>query len=109
MLINRFLILFIFLSLVSCQQVQKPEAKGEGPLTVKMARGIVSPEYHAPLERWRTTHKKVIDIGDFREKECILCHDPKKSCNNCHQYIGARRISVPEASLLWPEEKKSGE
>jgi len=107
--INRFLMLFILLSLVSCQQVQKPEVKGEGPLAVKMARGITSPEFHAPLERWRTTHKKVLNMGDFTERECILCHDPKKSCNNCHKYIGGREIYVPEASLFWPEEKKEKE
>jgi len=91
---------------VGCQQVQKPEIKGEGPLAVVMARGITSPEFHAPLERWRTTHKKGINNRDFTERECVLCHDPKKSCNRCHRYIGAREISVPEASLFWPEEKK---
>jgi hypothetical protein len=95
--------------IVGCQQVQKPEVKGEGPLAVKMARGITSPEFHAPLERWRTTHKKALSIGDFSERECILCHDPKKSCNNCHKYIGARAIDVPEVSLFWPEEKKEKE
>jgi len=93
------------LMMVGCQQVQKPEVRGEGPLAVKMARGITSPEFHAPLERWRTTHKKALSIGDFTERECILCHDPKKSCNNCHHYIGAPEIDVPEASLFWPEEK----
>jgi len=93
------------LMIVGCQQVQKPEVRGEGPLAVKMARGITSPEFHAPLERWRTTHKKALSIGDFTERECILCHDPKKSCNNCHHYIGAREIDVPEASLFWPDEK----
>jgi len=98
-----------FIILLGCQQVQKPEVKGEGPLAVKMARGITSPEFHAPLERWRSTHKKALNMGDFTERECILCHDPKKSCNNCHQYIGAREISVAEASLFWPEEKKEKE
>jgi len=93
----------------SCQQVQKPEVRGEGPLTVKMARGVTSPEFHAPLERWRTTHKNALNMGDFTERECILCHDPKKSCNHCHQYIGAREVSVAEASLFWPEEEKKKE
>ena len=98
-----------FLILSGCQQVQKPEVKGEGPLAVKMARGITSPEFHAPLERWRTTHKNALNVGDFTERECILCHDPKKSCNRCHQYIGVREISVAEASLFWPEEEKKKE
>jgi hypothetical protein len=95
--------------IVGCQQVRKPEVKGEGPLAVNMTRGITSPEFHVPLERWRTTHKKALSIGDFTERECILCHDPKKSCNNCHKYIGVRAIDVPEASLFWPEEKKEKE
>jgi len=95
-----------FLVLLGCQQVQKPEVRGEGPLAVNMTRGLTAPEFHAPLERWRTTHKKALNIGDFTERECILCHDPKKSCNNCHHYIGVREIDVPEASLFWPEEKK---
>jgi hypothetical protein len=98
-----------FFMITGCQQVQKPEVKGEGPLAVKMARGITSPEFHAPLERWRTTHKRALSIGDFTERECILCHDPQKSCNNCHKYIGVRAIYVPEASLFWPEEKKESE
>ncbi len=92
-----------------CQQVQKPEVKGEGPLAVKMARGVTSPEFHAPLERWRTTHKNALNMGDFTERECVFCHDPKKSCNQCHQYIGVREISVAEASLFWPEEEKKKE
>lgn len=95
--------------IAGCQQVQKPEVKGEGPLAVKMARGITSPEFHAPVERWRTTHKKALSIGDFTERECVLCHDPKKSCNNCHKYIGAREIDIPEAGLLWPTEENRKE
>jgi hypothetical protein len=94
-----------FFLIVACQQVQKPEVRGEGPLSVKMARGIVAPEFHAPIERWRTTHKKAINNRDFTERVCVLCHNPKTSCNQCHKYIAAREISIAEASLLWPEEK----
>ena len=95
--------------LLGCQQVQKPEVNGEGPLGVKMARGIISPEFHAPLERWRTSHKQALNGGDFTERQCVLCHDPQKSCNNCHGYIGARKIEVSEASFLWLEAKKEKE
>jgi hypothetical protein len=93
----------------SCQQVQKPEVKGEGPLAVAMDRAITSPEFHAPVERWRSIHKKAINNGDFTERECVLCHNPKKSCNHCHSYIGARQISIREAPLLWPDEKEKSE
>jgi hypothetical protein len=94
-----------FFLIVGCQQVQKPEVKGEGPLSIKMPRGLTSPEFHAPIERWRSTHKKAINQGDFTERECILCHHPKTSCNHCHIYIAAREISIEEASLYWPDEK----
>ncbi len=94
---------FMF-GLASCQQVQKPEARGKGPLSVVMDRGTATPEYHAPPERWRATHKQALGNGDFTEKECVLCHNPQKSCNHCHRYIGAKEVFVPEASLYWPEE-----
>jgi hypothetical protein len=95
---------FIFLiALGACQQVQKPELKGEGPLAVTVARGTATPEYHAPLERWRTLHADALNRGDFTQRECVLCHNPQTGCNQCHQYVGAKRISVPEASLYWPE------
>jgi len=97
---------FLPIALLGCQQVQKPEVKGEGPLAVVMERGTASAEYHAPLERWRATHKRALANGDFTERECLLCHNPQKSCNHCHGYIGAREISVPGASLYWPDLKK---
>jgi hypothetical protein len=97
---------FLPIALLGCQQVQKPEVKGEGPLAVVMERGTASAEYHAPLERWRATHKRALANGDFTERECLLCHNPQKSCNHCHGYIGAREISVPEAFLYWPDLKK---
>lgn len=95
--------------LLGCQQVQKPELKGEGPLAVIVPRGTVAPEYHAPLERWRTLHKEVLNQGDFTERHCVLCHNPKTGCNQCHQYIGAKEILVSEASLYWPDQKKEKE
>ena len=91
--------------LVACQQVQKPELKGEGPLAVVVPRGSTAPEYHAPIERWRIFHMEAIHRGDFTERECVLCHNPKTGCNRCHHYIGAKLVVVPEADLYWPEGK----
>ena len=91
--------------LVACQEVQKPELKGEGPLAVVVPRGSTAPEYHAPIERWRTLHMEAIHQGDFTQRECVLCHNPKTGCNRCHQYIGAKLVVVPEAELYWPEGK----
>ncbi|MBI5968834.1 MAG: hypothetical protein HY882_13400, partial [Deltaproteobacteria bacterium] len=60
--INSLMTLFIvMLGLIGCQQVQKPELKGEGPLAVVVPRGTAVPEYHAPLERWRTLHREVLN------------------------------------------------
>jgi hypothetical protein len=95
-------------SLPACQQVSKPEVRGSGPLAVVMERGTVTPEYHAPLERWRARHKEAIKEGDFSERECVLCHNPQKSCNRCHGYIGAKETKISEALLYWPTEDRDG-
>jgi hypothetical protein len=93
------------LGVVGCQQVQKPELKGEGPLAISVERGTSVPESHAPPERWRTLHVEALDRGDFSKRECVLCHNPKTGCNQCHRYVGAKEISVAEASLYWAEPK----
>ncbi|MCX5907558.1 MAG: hypothetical protein NTY64_10310 [Deltaproteobacteria bacterium] len=88
-----------------CEKVQKPELRGQGPLAVTVARGTAVPEYHAPLESWRTLHMEAINQGDFTQKECVLCHNPKTGCNQCHQYIGAKEVNIPESLLYFPEQK----
>jgi hypothetical protein len=99
-------VLLVLSGLFACQQVQKPELKGEGPLAVTLARGTATPEYHAPAERWRVNHGQALNRGDFSRRECVLCHNPETGCNQCHQYVGAGKILVPEASLYWGHEKK---
>jgi hypothetical protein len=91
---------------LGCQQVQKPELNGQGPLAVRVARGTAVPEYHAPAERWRVQHQEALNRGDFSQKECILCHNPRTGCNQCHQYAGVKQILVPEAALFWPAHVK---
>ena len=100
------ILLISTLSITGCQQVQKPELKGEGPLAITVVRGTAVPEYHAPLERWRTLHMEALNRGDFSQRECVLCHNPKTGCNQCHKYVGAKEVSVLEASLYWPESKR---
>ena len=97
---------FLSLGGFGCQQVQKPELNGKGPLAVKVARGTVVPEYHAPAERWRVQHMDALNLGDFSQRECMLCHNPQTGCNQCHQYAGAKQISVLEAVLYWPAHGK---
>ncbi len=101
----KIFVLMILLGLFACQQVQKPELKGEGPLAVTVARGTATPEYHAPAERWRVSHGQALNRGDFYQRECVLCHNPETGCNQCHQYVGARKIVVPEAALYWANGK----
>ncbi len=100
------MILILALGIFSCQPVQKPELKGEGPLAITVDRGASVPESHAPLERWRTLHVDALNRGDFSQRECVLCHNPKTGCNQCHRYVGAKEISVAEATLYWPEPKE---
>ncbi len=92
--------------LLGCQDVQKPELRGKGPLAVVIPRGTSTPEYHAPLDSWRTNHKEALNCGDFSQKECVLCHNPNTGCNRCHQYIGAKEVQIPEAALYYSETKK---
>jgi len=99
-------IAFLSLGSLGCQQVQKPELNGQGPLAVKVARGTAVPEYHAPADRWRIQHQEALNRGDFSQKECMLCHNPQTGCNQCHQYAGAKQILVPEAALFWPAHGK---
>ena len=94
-------VLMALFGFFACQQVQKPELKGEGPLVVTVARGTATPEYHSPAARWQVSHGQAINWGDFTQRECVLCHNPETSCNKCHQYVGTPKITVPEASLYW--------
>ena len=98
--------LLLVFGLWGCQQVQKPELNGEGPLAIRVARGTTVPEYHAPAERWRIQHKEALNQGDFTQRECVLCHDPQTGCNRCHQYAGVKQVSIPEAALFWPAHGK---
>lgn len=63
-----WVIAFLSFGALGCQQVQKPELNGQGPLAVKVARGAAAPEYHAPAERWRVQHQEALNRGDFSER-----------------------------------------
>jgi hypothetical protein len=79
-------------SLVMARRVAKPIQDGQGPLAVKMDESLTAPPYHSPLEWWQTHHPTVLDKGDLRQADCLYCHDPKTSCDNCHDYVGAKHI-----------------
>jgi hypothetical protein len=79
-------------ALAGCNKVEKPELKGHGPLTVTIMPGVLSPEYHQPVEYWKQHHMDIIKNGDFNRQECTLCHNMHTSCNNCHDYVGVARV-----------------
>jgi len=73
-------------------KVEKPELKGKGPLALKLPAGVLSPEYHQPVEYWKQHHMDILKRGDYSKQECMLCHDVNTSCNNCHEYVGVKKV-----------------
>lgn len=74
------------------QVVERPVKDGPGPLSVYIDPKYPAPEFHSPLEWWQAHHKDVVNRGDFVQADCLYCHDPLTSCNNCHGYVGAAEI-----------------
>ena len=73
--------------------VEKPVKDGTGPLAVTLHASIPAPEYHSPLDWWQTHHMDVVNRGDLERQDCLYCHQPDTSCNNCHDYVGVDRIA----------------
>lgn len=93
-----FVLLLLALAILAFVQphwVPEPVKDGTGPLAVKIDSRLVAPEYHSPIEWWRTHHMDMINDGDFLEADCLQCHDATTSCNNCHTYVGVRAIATP--------------
>ena len=85
-------VLAIVLLFASQPTPPKPVKDGVGPLAVQMAPNIAAPTTHSPLEWWQAYHPNVVNNGDLRQQDCLYCHDPAKSCNNCHSYVGAKQV-----------------
>lgn len=98
--------IWILAILGGCEQVPKPEIRKPGPLQVIVPAGTPIPEYHTPAERWRVQHSKAINLKDFSEKECLLCHNPQTGCQKCHKYVGAKEIYSAEAAIIWASREK---
>ena len=73
--------------------VEKPVKDGSGPLSVRIAAQYAAPEYHNPLDWWQTHHMDVVNRGDLAQTDCLVCHVPAQSCNNCHGYVGVDPIA----------------
>jgi len=72
--------------------VEKPEKDGPGPLSVWIDARHAAPEYHSPLDWWQANHPDMVNRGDLERSDCLYCHEPERSCNNCHGYVGADPI-----------------
>lgn len=72
--------------------VPKPVKDGEGPLAVRLDPSLPAPEYHSPLDWWQTHHTDIVNRGELDQMDCLYCHQPETSCNNCHGYVGANSI-----------------
>jgi hypothetical protein len=77
----------------SNERVAKPELKGTGPLALKLPAGLLSPEYHQPVDFWKQHHMDIVNRGDYSKHECMLCHEADTSCNNCHEYVGVAKVA----------------
>jgi hypothetical protein len=75
------------------RRVAPPARDGEGPLAILLPAGVPAPEYHSPLDWWQTHHMDAVNRGDFTQADCLYCHQPAASCNNCHAYVGVDAIS----------------
>ncbi|MCL4530393.1 MAG: hypothetical protein M1282_13395 [Chloroflexi bacterium] len=72
--------------------VDKPVKDGNGPLSIYVDPGLSAPEYHSPLDWWQLHHGDILNRGDLVQSDCLECHDPEKSCNHCHRYVGVADI-----------------
>jgi hypothetical protein len=75
--------------------IEKPLLNGEGSLAVHIDPKFPVPETHNPLDWWQTHHMDVVNRGEIEKTDCLYCHEPEKSCNNCHGYVGVDPILTP--------------
>ena len=91
-----FFLPILFVALASALTIacvpEKPVKDGHGELAVTIDPEFTAPATHSPLDWWQTHHFQVVNSGDIKEKDCLYCHQPDRSCNNCHGYVGVRKI-----------------
>jgi hypothetical protein len=72
--------------------VEKPVKDGSGPMAIRLDPDLPAPATHNPLDYWQTHHMDVVNQGDLTQPDCLYCHEPATSCNNCHSYVGVAQI-----------------
>lgn len=73
--------------------VETPVMNGIGPMAVHVSAQYAAPEYHSPLDYYRTHHMDLLNRGDLTQADCLHCHEPERSCNNCHRFVGVDLIA----------------
>lgn len=73
--------------------VDKPVKDGLGPMSIRLDPDLPAPATHNPLDWWQTHHMDVVNQGDLTQQDCLYCHQPETSCNNCHRYVGVDPIA----------------
>jgi hypothetical protein len=74
--------------------VEKPVKDGTGPMAIRLDPDLPAPATHNPLDWWQTHHMDIVNEGDLTQQDCLYCHQPRTSCNNCHDYVGVAQIIV---------------
>jgi hypothetical protein len=86
------LLLIILVVIYYPEYVETPVKDGQGPLAVYVSAQYAVPDSHNPLTYWKIHHQDVLNRGDLVQADCLYCHVPEQSCNNCHAYVGAKAI-----------------
>lgn len=73
--------------------VDRPVKDGLGPMAIRMDPALPAPATHNPLDYWQTHHMDALNAGHLTQQDCLYCHQPETSCNNCHRYVGVEPIT----------------
>lgn len=92
LLLLLLIVVVLFTAAYYPRPVERPVKDGPGPLAVYISPRYTAPEYHSPLDFWKTHHTDMVNRGDLAQADCLYCHEPERSCNNCHGYVGANPI-----------------
>ncbi|MEW5959663.1 MAG: hypothetical protein AB1801_18210 [Chloroflexota bacterium] len=72
--------------------VDKPVLNEPGPMGIYMDPALPAPVTHSPIDYWQSHHPDVVNQGHLTQEDCLYCHVPATSCNNCHNYVGVAEI-----------------
>jgi hypothetical protein len=90
------IIILILVAVFYPSYVAKPVKDDIGPMAIRIDPQYAAPETHSPLDWWQTHHMDVVNRGDLTETDCLHCHEPDLSCNNCHNYVGVSEIAASQ-------------